>query len=754
MGSTESPPVIGRDARDRNCPLALTRNQIEMKLNPRNSIRSSMLLLIGALSHLTLISVTLAAAEADVIQSVRSGSWTSPETWSSGKIPGDGAKVLVQRAHTVLYDHDSSEVIRGIQIAGALKFATDRNTRLEVGLIRIENINEYSEDGFDCSHATADSGSGANALRYRSALQIGLPDAPLPAQFKAIIRLHHLEGMNPETCPAIVCCGGRMDLHGAPLERTWIKLPYQTAKVGEARVVLPYPLPGWKEGDRIVISGTTRQFGYLGTRYQKDGKDNGVYDNPTSEERVITRMRRWGDFDSNLQIVSFDKPLEFDHLAAGEYRAEVANLSRNIVIESADPSGVRGHTMYHADSAGSISYAEFRHLGKKGVLGKYPIHYHLVGQSMRGSSLIGLSVWDSHNRWITVHGTQYLVIKDCVGYKSLGHGYFLEDGTEVCNIFDRNLAIQALRGEPLPQQVLPYDNNLGSGFWWANSLNTFTRNVAAECDEDGFRYEVVKRDDFDPVLSILQPDGSFQQVDVRTLPFIRFDGNEAHCHRLFGVNLGGFASRNFSKRPSHEQDVNGVGPDYKHPFLLRNTKVWNSHWAFHIGSPNVQLQNADIHDCAYGLWRCVMNNHEYLRMNFSQVNTTVFFPRGVAGDAESYTEGAYSGLKPQDDRPPVTVVTGVTRVSPEMIKVSGVTTDNYTVKTVTVNDQPVRSLGQNFNEWEILLPVSSDKPIRVVAGAEDAEGNREQLPHILELPGKSGQYSEGSEVTNAAVGRN
>lgn len=673
------------------------------------------------------------ASGKDVIVTARSGNWSAAETWEGGKIPGSGAKVLIQRNHVVVYDRDSDEVIRGIQVAGTLTFAKDRNTRLDVGLIRIENINEYSEDGFDCSHATGGAGPAAGVPAQRAVLEIGSPDAPLPAQFKALVRLHHIEGMNPETCPAIVCCGGRMDLHGAPLERTWVKLPYQTAKVGEARIVMPASLPGWKEGDRVVLSGTTRQFGYIGTRYQKDGKDNGVSSNPTSEERVITRMRPWGGLDSNLQIVSLDKPLEFDHLGAGEYRAEVANLSRNIVIESADPDGVRGHTMYHADSAGSISYAEFRHLGKKGVLGKYPIHYHLVGQSMRGSSLIGVSVWDSHNRWITVHGTQYLVVKDCIGYKSIGHGYFLEDGTEVYNIFDRNLGIQALRGEPLPQQVLPYDNNLGSGFWWANSLNTFTRNVAVECDEDGFRYEVVKRDDFNPVLPILQPDGSFQKVDVRTLPFVRFDGNEAHCQRLFAVNLGGLASRNFSKRPAHEQDVNGVGPDSNHPFLLRNTKIWNSHWAFHTGAPNVQLQDADIHDCAYGLWRCVMANHEHLRLNFSQVNTTVFFPRGLQAESES-EGGGYSGLSPQDDRPPVTVVTRVIPEASGMIRVQGVTSDNYAVKKVTVNNLAAQALESNFGEWEILLPAASGRPVRIVAGAEDAKGNLEQQQHVLELP--------------------
>ena len=63
---------------------------------------------------------------------------------------------------------------------------------------------------------------------------------------------------------------------------------------------------------------------------------------------------------------------------------------------------------------------------------------------MRGSSVIGASIWDSHNRWLTIHGTNYLVVRDCVGYQSIGHGFFLEDGTEVYNVLDRNLAVQAL----------------------------------------------------------------------------------------------------------------------------------------------------------------------------------------------------------------------------------------------------------------------------------------------------------------------
>jgi hypothetical protein len=105
--------------------------------------------------------------------------------------------------------------------------------------------------------------------------------------------------------------------------------------------------------------------------------------------------------------------------------------------------------MYHRGSTGSISYAEFHRLGKPGLLGRYALHFHLAGDTMRGSYVVGASIWDSGNRWLTIHGTNYLVVRDCVGYQSLGHGFFLEDGTEVYNVLDRNLSVQAFTAKPL-----------------------------------------------------------------------------------------------------------------------------------------------------------------------------------------------------------------------------------------------------------------------------------------------------------------
>jgi hypothetical protein len=526
----------------------------------------------------------LFAAEPAVIKSAKSGPWSSKDSWEGKAVPGEGDRVLVRTGHTITYDVKSEAVVRGVNVAGTLAFATDADTLLNVGLLKVQPGDTYSEEGFDCDgHAMkADEGKPLPALL------VGTPNAPVAAGKTATIRLHYVDGMSKETCPAIVCCGGRMDLHGQSLSRSWVKLG-ATAKSGDIVVSLGEAVTGWKAGDRIIVTGTNTH----GDRKTES----------TTEERVVKAI--------DGTKVTLDQPLAMTHLGDGDYRAEVANLTRNVIVESADPAGVRGHTMYHKNSAGSLGYAEFRHLGKKHVLGKYAIHFHLCRDTMRGSTVVGCSVWDSDNRWVTIHGTDYLVVRDTVGYKSVGHGFFLEDGTETYNVLDRNLAVGATKGKPLPKQALPFDANEGAGFWWTCSLNSFTRNVAAECGNYGFRYEATPTSALKLNFSIRQPDGTRKDTDPRTLPFVRFEDNEVHSSKgLYGVNLG--------------EGVNRVGPDADHPFVVKNLTVWDIHYAFRPQVPNLVVQNLRIHKAAYGVYHPNYDNHFYKDLLISQTNTEPF----------------------------------------------------------------------------------------------------------------------------------
>lgn len=641
-----------------------------------------------------------------VVRTAGSGLWSAARTWEGGQLPQAGQRVQIREGHAVVYDIQSSAVLRSVHIGGTLSFASDKDTRLETGLIKIQAGDDVSEEGFDCEGHMQPPAHGAP----RPALLVGTQLAPIDAAHTAIIRLHYIEGMNRETCPAIVCCAGQMEFHGAPVSRTWVKLG-QPAKAGAREIELTEAVAGWRVGDRLIVTATTRQ-----NKVKKTFKTS-THDGSQTEERLITSI--------DATRVTLDKPLEFDHFAEGDYRADVANLSRNVIVESADPDGVRGHTMYHQHSAGSIGYAEFRHLGKPGVLGKYSLHFHLVGDTMRGSSVIGASIWDSGNRWLTIHGTNYLVVRDCVGYQSRGHGFFLEDGTEVYNVLDRNLAVQAYITPPLPKQVIPFDKNDGSGFWWANCLNTFTRNVACDCDEYGYFFQAAKTADFDPVLPVRQPDGARKNVDIRTLPFVRFEDNEAHCQRRHAFNLGGGV-------PFGEPNVGGVGPDEQHPFLIRNFRVWNAHWAIHPVAPSVLLDHMDVYNAEYGVWRPVYDRHAYRNVQMEQVPEK-FHYAFTTGRPQNDESAFPKPLAPRDDLPPATVITHVIPATGGKLLVQGVTSDNGVVSRVLINGQPARATVPNFAQWELTVDAPAAGDLTLTAHAEDEAKNVELTPHVRQL---------------------
>ena len=645
------------------------------------------------------------------IRSARSGPWSSPETWVGRRVPGRGDFVQISSGHEVTYDVNSDRSMRVVHILGTLSFARDRNTRLDAGLIKIGG--DEAEDGASCAHVHS---------AQRPALEIGTSGRPIAPEYTALVRLTYFEGTDKDSLPAVVCCGGRMDIHGAPMNRTWVKLGAPVKK-GDVHIKLAETVSGWRAGDRVILVATKRQI----VSDSEDTFRETTRDNTQTEERSIVAVT-----DSSIAL---DKAAEFDHVCDGVYRGEVANLSRNVIIESADPNGVRGHTMYHWGSAGSISYAEFRRLGKRGVLGRYTLHFHQVRDSMRGSSVVGVSFWDSDNRWLTVHGTDYLVVRDCVGYNSIGHGFFLEDGTEVFNIFDRNLAVQGRNGNILPDQILPFDHNSGSGFWWANCLNTFTRNVTAECDVYGFRFDMQKTKSFDTVLSVPTADGKRETIDVRTLPFVRFEDNESHTQRNHAFNLGGL-------------DINlsggcgGVGPDVHHPFIVRNMRVWDSHWSFHTLAPCVMLDNYDIHNCAYGLWKPNIDRHAYRDVHMKNISNEVILPLdgevkyakdverigpATTYDLELPKQGFPQPLSPVDDLPPIVVLTDKHGGHDTQLTLRGSATDCGVIKSLRVNGHETKPLRANFAEWEITL---RGNPEALKIRAEDAAGNVSNL----ELP--------------------
>jgi hypothetical protein len=100
-------------------------------------------------------------------------------------------------------------------------------------------------------------------------------------------------------------------------------------------------------------------------------------------------------------------------------------------------------------------------------------------------------------------------------------------------------------------------------------------------------------------------------LDIRTLPFVRFDDNEAHSSvGLYGVNLG--------------EGVSRVGPDARHPFIVRNLKIWNVHYAFRPQVPSLLVENLTIHRAEYGIYHPNYDKHVYRNLTISETNTEPF----------------------------------------------------------------------------------------------------------------------------------
>ena len=230
--------------------------------------------------------------------------------------------------------------------------------------------------------------------------------------------------------------------------------------------------------------------------------------------------------------------------------------------------------------------------------------------------VVGASIWDSDNRWLTIHGTNYLVVRDCVGYQSVGHGFFLEDGTEVYNVLDRNLAVGAAPRQAAAQAGAAVRPNDGAGFWWANSLNTL--HAQRRLRERPLRLPL--RGDADrarssSTLPVLQPRRHAEATDIRTLPFVRFDDNEVHCSDgLYGVNLG--------------EGVDRVGPDARHPFVVREPEdLGRPLRASARRSPSLLVENLRIRTAVYGVYHPNYDNHVYRNVTISRDERRAVQPR-------------------------------------------------------------------------------------------------------------------------------
>ncbi len=158
---------------------------------------------------------------------------------------------------------------------------------------------------------------------------------------------------------------------------------------------------------------------------------------------------------------------------SAETRAAVALLTRSIrIVSDGDTQGAPfdatsgnyfgGDTIVRQGFASfQVQGVEFYQLGKGGLIMHYPVHFHIARKTPQPKDpkkdlpitfVKDCSIHDSMTRWVTIHGTQGVTLARNVGYMSIGHGYYLEDGTETDNKLYSNIGI-------LARAAVDYKNN-------------------------------------------------------------------------------------------------------------------------------------------------------------------------------------------------------------------------------------------------------------------------------------------------------
>ncbi len=426
--------------------------------------------------------------------------WSDPSVWPSGKVPVAGEAVVIPAGKVMMLDV-SPPALKSVFVAGTLKFAA-KDLELTAGYIMVH-------DG---------------------SLQIG--SAQLPFTNQATITLTGTDtgadnlGMGEKFIG--VMGTGTLDLHGAPVT-SWTRLT-QTATIGANTLQLE-DASGWKARDAIAIASTD-------------------YDTRQAEEATVQKIEG--------NTVTLESGLKFMHYGVAqpfagktlESRAEVALLRRNIVIRgeaTSSAGGFGGHLMVMDSAKARIENVELTRMGQLKKLKRYPIHFHMQGDNGDGSYVKNTVMQKNFNRCITVHGTGKLLLESNVGYDTVGHCYFMEDGSEAGNTLKNNLGFMTrctLEKNKYGDQrgcyelsaadvLLPTDTEPAT-YWITNPANTMIGNVAAGSDSFGFWFALPEHPTGPSATDV-----RFKDWLLRRTPLTAFKGNIAHSNGNTGLNVDG-----------------------------------------------------------------------------------------------------------------------------------------------------------------------------------------------------------------------
>lgn len=181
-----------------------------------------------------------------------------------------------------------------------------------------------------------------------------------------------------------------------------------------------------------------------------------------------------------------------DHNGTVERFPMVANMSRDIVIRSANPSGTRGHFIVGDAGAFNLDGIAIQDYGRtlnlidangnpdftNNHIGRYPFHvHHSADDSGPIEGTLTRSVIERGKKWgMSIHDSNQKTITWNVVYDVDGWGIGTEDGSEKNNLFEDNLVFMVDGVGDISQNP---NGVTGAAYWMTGPLNFLHRNVGA-----------------------------------------------------------------------------------------------------------------------------------------------------------------------------------------------------------------------------------------------------------------------------------
>jgi hypothetical protein len=354
-------------------------------------------------------------------------------------------------------------------------------------------------------------------ITVHGALTLGSPTCLI--QSPVTIRLHGSRPDDAVTNPPPphvkgihVTSSGSLAIHGKRYFHTWTRLARTVdprAEVDAQNILMLQQEVNWEAGQQVVV--VTSALKDDRAWHQNEIRTiQGVHPNPPEGVGAV---------------VYLTEPLYHRHVANRHYQTEVALLSRVVVIEgSADDSeptdpdplnciwdydekygsdaiamqcpeteltGYGGHIMVQGRA--QVQGVELYRMGQTNVKARYPMHFHMLGNTCEDCYFAHSSVHRSYYRCVTIHGTNSTTVTENVAYDAIGYCYYLEDGVEMENTISHNLAAHIHWLGPKPAHgrgqktgtdyqsdilTLPADVT-ASGFYITNAYNYIIGNAAS-----------------------------------------------------------------------------------------------------------------------------------------------------------------------------------------------------------------------------------------------------------------------------------